>query len=137
MDNKNTILCGVTCKGCKRVLNCESADEYYVNLIKEDIATQLLRTFEICKLEGKSPYERALKLSEECGEVSEAVLSYFKACGCSYKGKTRKDIAEECLDVIIVALSILDSVGYGVERDILDLYFSKLNKWESKCKESR
>lgn len=137
MDNKNTSLCGVTCKGCKRVLSCESANEYYVNLIKEDIASQLVRTFELCKLEQKSPHERALKLSEECGEVAEAVLSYFNACGCTYKNKTKVDIAEECLDVIIVALSILDSIGYGVERDLLDLYFSKLNKWESKCKESR
>ena len=57
---------------------------------------------EITYQDKKTLSERALKLSEETGEVAEAVLSYTNACGCSYKHKTRKDILEECTDVIII-----------------------------------
>ncbi|RDY22974.1 hypothetical protein CHF27_010740 [Romboutsia maritimum] len=83
-------------------------------------------------LDSKTLIERALKLSEENGEVSEAILSYVKANGCEYKNKTKEDVIEECLDVIIVASSIISQVNDNV--DVEHIYKCKLKKWEEKCK---
>ncbi|MEG2985747.1 MAG: MazG-like family protein, partial [Peptostreptococcaceae bacterium] len=58
-------------------------------------------------IDKKTLVERTLKLSEEVGEVAQAVLSYSDACGCGYKNKTKEDVVEECLDVIIVASAII------------------------------
>lgn len=69
------------------------------------------------------------------GEVAQAVLSYSNACGCGYKNKSKEDVVEECLDVIIVASAII-SQSYD---DIIDLehvkniYSKKLDKWKEKC----
>lgn len=101
---------------------------------RNTVLNEISRTFDISKLEKKSMVERALKLSEECGEVAEAVLSEQQACGCSYKNKSKHDIAEECVDVIIIALSIIESAGYEIEGDLIELYKSKLDKWERKIK---
>lgn len=87
-------------------------------------------------IDKKSLMERALKLSEEVGEVSQAVLSSSNVCGCGYKEKTKEDIVEECLDVIIVASSII-SQSYDNEinmDEIVNIYKKKLKKWEEKCK---
>ena len=59
---------------------------------------------EITYQDKKTLSERALKLSEETGEVAEAVLSYTNACGCSYKHKTRKDILENFSEEHLEAL---------------------------------
>ncbi|WP_199870796.1 MazG-like family protein [Clostridium senegalense] len=82
---------------------------------------------ELTKLDKKTLVERALKLSEEVGEVSEAVLSYSNACGCGYKKKSREDVIEECLDVIIVASSLISHVSDGnLDNDaVRNLYLKK------------
>lgn len=88
----------------------------------------------VTNIDKKTLVERALKLSEEVGEVSEAVLSYSNACGCGYKGKNSKDVIEECIDVIIVATSIISQVSNNdVELgQLLKTYTNKMNKWELK-----
>ena len=82
------------------------------------------------KEEDKSTTQKALKLSEEVGEVAEAVLSYSDAPGCGYKGKTHKDVLEEAADVIIVAASL--ALDVGNKEELLDTLSKKCNKWESK-----
>ncbi|GAA0116102.1 MazG-like family protein [Clostridium senegalense] len=93
---------------------------------------------ELTKLDKKTLVERALKLSEEVGEVSEAILSYCNVCGCGYKKKGREDVIEECLDVIIVASSLISHVSDGNldNNFIRNLYLKKINKWEEKSKKS-
>ena len=49
---------------------------------------------ELTKADPKSLIERTLKLSEENGEVSEAVLSYGKVNGSQYKNKKIEDVEE-------------------------------------------
>ncbi|MGL5757046.1 MAG: MazG-like family protein [Paraclostridium sp.] len=86
-------------------------------------------------IDKKTLVERTLKLSEEVGEVAQAVLSYSDACGCGYKNKTKEDVVEECLDVIIVASAII-AQSYDNDIDIesvKEIYSKKLSKWKEKC----
>ena len=91
----------------------------------------------LTEIDKKTLLERALKLSEEVGEVAQAMLSYSNACGCGYKKKSKEDLVEECLDVIIVASSII-SQSYDNDVDmetIKNIYNKKLSKWKEKCEE--
>ena len=93
-------------------------------------------------LDKKNLVEASLKLTEEVGEVAEAVLSCTKVHGCEYKIKTPEDIVEEVTDVIIVAMSILHKLkkqtdnefdgAYTVEGLFGETMFKKLTKWEEK-----
>lgn len=89
----------------------------------------------LTEIDKKTIEQRALKLTEETGEVAQAILSNINACGCGYKNKSKYDITEECLDVIIVASSII-SQNYENEVDIeliKEIYNKKLGKWKEKC----
>ena len=91
----------------------------------------------LTEIDKKTLLERTLKLSEETGEVAQAVLSYSNACGCGYKNKSKEDLLEECIDVIIVASSII-SQSYDNDVDIekvKSIYNKKLAKWKEKCEE--
>lgn len=91
----------------------------------------------LTEIDKKTLLERTLKLSEEVGEVAQAMLSYSNACGCGYKKKSKEDLVEECLDVIIVASSII-SQSYDNDVDIetvKSIYNKKLSKWKEKCEE--
>lgn len=48
---------------------------------------------------------RLLKVAEEIGEVSEAILGV--TCDLNYKNKTREDILEEAIDILIVLIDIV------------------------------
>lgn len=84
--------------------------------------------------ERKSLTEMGLKLSEETGEVSEAILSMTNACGCGYKGKTKEDVIEECCDVIIMATSIIGRLD-GDIYDMEKMISNKIIKWKNKINE--
>lgn len=107
-----------------------------------DFSINLKRIASINEIDDKTLVERTLKLSEECGEVAEAVLSSESAPGCAYKGKTKEDIAEECMDVIIMAAStLIHALSPGgtmdkIERTMDELLEKKLTKWETNCKEN-
>lgn len=65
----------------------------------------LERVDKLSDQEPKSIEQMALKLAEESGEVSQAVLSYTDASS-SYKKLDKDDIKGECVDAVLVALSI-------------------------------
>lgn len=91
----------------------------------------------LTEIDKKTLLERTLKLSEEVGEVAQAMLSYSNVCGCGYKNKSKEDLVEECLDVIIVASSII-SQSYDNDVDmetVKSIYDKKLSKWKEKCEE--
>lgn len=81
----------------------------------------------------KSLEQIALKMSEEVGEVSQALLSHLKASGSEYKNLGASDVIEECVDVMIVAYSLIYKLG-GSNADISRLTRDKVNKWEEKVK---
>ena len=98
-------------------------------------------------LDKKNLVEASLKLTEEVGEVAEAVLSNTKVHGCEYKTKTPEDIVEEVTDVIIVAMSILHKLKKQTDNEFDGIYtvedafsatmFKKLTKWEEKLNSSK
>lgn len=97
-------------------------------------------------LDKKNLVEASLKLTEEVGEVAEAILSCTKVHGCEYKTKTPEDIVEEVTDVIIVGFSILHQLASDLgeegmilmfgENDIENIFddslTKKLNRWNDK-----
>lgn len=88
--------------------------------------------------DSKTPIERALKLAEECGEVAEAMLSAQGVSGSGYKKIDQSDVIKECIDVIIVAKSIIASAVSGINPQITmevvnETYDIKMAKWQEKC----
>jgi NTP pyrophosphatase (non-canonical NTP hydrolase) len=81
--------------------------------------------------EPKTLEQMALKLSEEVGETSQAVLSYIKASGSEYKQLGIDDVKEECIDVILVALAMFYKLSEN-DKELHELISKKLDKSESK-----
>lgn len=83
----------------------------------------------------KTLAQKALKTSEECGELSEAVLKFDKAHGLEYKISENEDLSanvlQEAADVIICAASTAFCIGFTVD-DLKSAIQSKVDKWESK-----
>lgn len=81
--------------------------------------------------ERKNSLMLALKTTEECGELSEAVLSVTGAPGCAYKKKTWSDVDEEAVDVIICAFATAFRTDPDPTR-LLAVFHEKLTKWQEK-----
>lgn len=90
----------------------------------------------------KNIVRRALKASEETGELSEAVLSATSASGG--KGKTWMDVVEEGVDVAIMGLDLAltkppewqdidDEMWRSIVKKIFEL---KLKKWQKQVRAS-
>ena len=91
--------------------------------------------FELTQADPKSLPERALKLSEEAGELAQAVLSVTKAPGSAYKNHTLADVREEAVDAAIVALSVLAHASSSEEEfqaELNRLMNEKCAKWQAK-----
>ena len=89
--------------------------------------------FEISKKGGKSLQELTLKCAEEVGELSQAVLSYTGAKGCTYKELSKEDVIEELADVFLVNIAMAQELG--ITKDELKIEIErKLNKWIEKSK---
>jgi len=87
----------------------------------------------------KSLTERALKLAEECGELAQAVLRFSGVSGCiteSDQGETTQNILEESVDVLLVVISIMISMGFS-ESEIDATLMRKCLKWKNKVAISR
>lgn len=85
----------------------------------------------------KTLEQRALKTAEETGEMAQAVLSYLKASGSSYKNLGKDNVIEEAADVMICAMSMAvhtEASEYGdlSISSFLDIIEKKIAKWEEK-----
>ncbi|MGG3448546.1 MazG-like family protein [Domibacillus aminovorans] len=93
---------------------------------------QLLRQIKLLsEKEPKTLEQMALKLSEEVGETSQAVLSYLKANGSEYKQLGINEVKEECVDVILVSLALFYKVAEN-EKELKELIIRKMDKWQRK-----
>lgn len=103
-------------------------DFYNLGKVKE--ALPVLTKFKKLSLENKkSELEILGKLTEETGEVAQALLSSNKASGSEYKEKILADVHEECVDVIMVAMSLMYKTG-ATETELLEILKGKTDKWE-------
>lgn len=101
-----------------------------MNLQKETL--DLLK--ELTDQNEKSLIQIGLKLTEESGELAQAILAYEKANGSSYKNKTIDDVLEESIDVMMVAYSAFYKAG-GTPEQFEKIMKEKLLKWEEKSKQ--
>ena len=81
-------------------------------------------------VEPKSIMERMVKLQEEMGELAQEVLIAHQASGSKHKSAGPDGISGECVDVIIVALSIFFKTGH-TEDELNQLIEKKCQKWEN------
>ncbi|WP_067838048.1 MazG-like family protein [Amphibacillus sediminis] len=81
--------------------------------------------------EKKTLEQMVLKLSEEVGETSQAVLSYLNASGNAYKQLGLEDVKEECVDVMLIALALFFRLAES-ENELEPLMRKKLAKWKEK-----
>ena len=81
-------------------------------------------------LEPKTLEQMALKLSEESGEVAQAVLSQTKASGNQYKSLQTEDIKEECIDAILVATALYYKLEGSSDEEFTALLTEKMTKWK-------
>lgn len=79
--------------------------------------------------EKKGLLHRGLKLSEETGELSQAILGVEDVSGMAYKGLNVDDVKEEAIDVLQVVLSICYMVSM-TDDEIAALLEVKSAKWE-------
>lgn len=70
----------------------------------------------------------ALKVAEECGELSGKVQSYSSLDGSHHKLATNLDILEECVDGILANLSIACKLEFDSD-SIIEMLTLKINKW--------
>lgn len=98
------------------------------------------KIYDLTKADPKSLQERALKLSEEAGELAQAVLSVTRASGSAYKNHSLADVREEAVDAAIVALALLahaSSSREEYEAELDRLMTLKCAKWSEKVESQK
>lgn len=88
--------------------------------------TEYIRT--LTAQDKKNLTQKGLKANEEVGELSGKILSYENADATTHRIVEKRDILDECADVILCALSIAFSLDYSDE-DVIDMLTAKTNKW--------
>lgn len=90
----------------------------------------------LSKKDKKTLSQKALKTSEEVGELAKKVLPFDNASGTLHKFTDKKNILEEVADVILSSLSIAYELGFDDE-DIESIIHKKSLYWnELQNKES-
>lgn len=83
---------------------------------------------ELTKNDKKDLSQKGLKMGEETGELSKAILPYVSAHGTSHRFVTSTKILEEVVDTMLVGLSIAYDLGYDDE-DVADMMKRKAEYW--------
>lgn len=78
--------------------------------------------------DSKTLSQKALKMTEEVGELAKAVLPFESASGTTHRFVDRKKILEEVADSLLVDLSIMYNVGFTYE-ELEDMVQKKAMKW--------
>lgn len=85
----------------------------------------------------KSLSQKALKVSEESGELARVILPYDGATGTTHRFIEKNKILEEVVDVILSSISIAYELGY-THQDIEEMMWRKAEKWQGiQSKEER
>ncbi len=78
----------------------------------------------------KTLSQKALKVSEETGELARVVLPFDNAHGSKHKFTEKHRILEEVVDVILSSISIAYELEYSHE-EIEEVMIEKASKWQS------
>ncbi len=96
-------------------------ERYFLN----DCQAILSRWETDCGLE-RTTFDRVMRKGEEDLELLEA-LKKFLLCNSQ---ENREAVANEAMDVIVITLSVIETLGYDAERmfeDIMDTNYEKYN----------
>lgn len=78
----------------------------------------------------KTLSQKALKGSEEMGELSKKVLSFEGAAHTAHRFVRAQEILEECADVMLCVMSMAYSLGFD-DSELESMLIEKANKWQS------
>lgn len=85
---------------------------------------------ELSVKDKKTLSQKALKASEEVGELAKAVLPFDSAYATRHRFVDRNKILEESVDVVLTAISIAYDLGFSHE-EIEEMIERKSAKWQS------
>ncbi len=83
----------------------------------------------LSKNDTKTISEKALKVFEEGGELSKAILPFVEAEGCNHRFPSLNKVVEEAVDTCLAALSIPLSLGVSID-EISILFDKKTQYWK-------
>lgn len=83
---------------------------------------------ELSLRDSKTLSQKALKVSEESGELARVVLPYDNAAGTIHRFIEDRRVLEESVDVILTAISMAYELGFSDE-DIEEMMWDKARKW--------
>jgi NTP pyrophosphatase (non-canonical NTP hydrolase) len=84
---------------------------------------------ELSKRDKKTLSQKALKVSEEQGELAKAVLPFDSAYACRHRFVNKYKILEEVADTVLAAISIAYDLDFTHE-DIENMISEKAQKWQ-------
>lgn len=76
----------------------------------------------------KNLSQKALKVSEEAGELAKAVLPFENAAGTTHRFIAREHILEEVADVFLTGISVAYELGF-TDEEIEEMIERKMVKW--------
>jgi NTP pyrophosphatase (non-canonical NTP hydrolase) len=85
---------------------------------------------ELSVKDKKTLSQKALKLTEEVGELARVVLPYDSAHGTNHRFIDREALLEEVVDVYLTNISIAHSLGF-TEEEFNEMLDKKSKKWGS------
>jgi NTP pyrophosphatase (non-canonical NTP hydrolase) len=84
---------------------------------------------ELSLRDEKTLSQKALKVSEETGELAKVILPFENASGTTHRFVEKERVLEESVDVILTAISIAYDLGFSHD-DIEDMMLTKAQKWQ-------
>lgn len=82
----------------------------------------------LTEADRKTLSQKALKTTEEVGELAKKVLPFDNAFATTHRFVEKRDILVECADVILCALSVAYDLGFDDEA-IEEMMATKAEKW--------
>lgn len=89
---------------------------------------QFVRT--LAERDPKTLSQKTLKAGEEFGELAKKALPFDNAAATTHRFVQKRDILEECADLMLCALSIAYDLGFE-DDDVKDMMWAKAEKWAS------
>lgn len=90
--------------------------------------TVLEQIKDLTKKDKKTLSQKALKVSEEVGELSKVILPFDNAHSTTHRFIAKENILEEVVDTFLASISIAYELGFS-DDDIEKMIVKKLTKW--------
>jgi NTP pyrophosphatase (non-canonical NTP hydrolase) len=97
--------------------------------IPTDLITEAFRVS--YEQETKSLSQLCQKAAEEVGELNQADLSMNGAAANQWRGKTKADVMEEIVDILLVDIALIARAGMS-PNELRSIMERKLRVWQEK-----